>query len=537
MKQPPEPTRTAGARLRGVVRTYAPLVPFACLPAVTALLSQAASVPTDPWVAMRALLVSLGGVVLVAVIAKVAGCRPHAAVAATASALTAASLYPAVRALFAPLGLVQDYFWLAAGYSAVIATLAFAVLRAPGHRVAALFDTARAVAAVVVLWAIGVLVYVYAYVPARALRDDAPDPLAAVNQAHSVTRPDVYHVIFDGFGRPDVLLDDYGLDLSPFTAQLRDRGFEVDARIGFANYPQTYLSVASMLNGRYLEELAARMGGRHSRLPLHELIERSAVVTAFKRLGYEVHWAGSIYSATRRHPLADHCECDYPLIGEFESTVLQLTPLRDLFTFGLDYRPHRRKLERSMRALETIAPGPAPRFVFAHVLAPHPPFVFDADGRSVYPRRLFSFDDGERFRGSRQEYVAGYRAQASYVVARALRMVDRFLAAAREGGRDAVIVVHGDHGPRSRFDATDPRGTDAAESLPVLLAIRWAPGGAAQPPVRSLVNVYRAFFSRYFRAEISPLPDRAFVSSFTAPYEFVEVPAAALERDGPAAAR
>jgi hypothetical protein len=89
--------------------------------------------------------------------------------------------------------------------------------------------------------------------------------------------------------------------------------------------------------------------------------------------------------------------------------------------------------------------------------------------------------------------------------------------------RDPLIILHGDHGPRREFDADDADGTDASESLPVFLAIRWPRSSRSGRPVRSLVNVYREVFSRYFGASLELLPDRGFVSSFREPFRFVEV--------------
>ena len=53
------------------------------------------------------------------------------------------------------------------------------------------------------------------------------DELRALAGVVPAQRPDVYHVIVDGFGRPDVLRDRYELDLSDFVRSLTARGFEV----------------------------------------------------------------------------------------------------------------------------------------------------------------------------------------------------------------------------------------------------------------------------------------------------------------------
>ena len=105
-------------------------------------------------------------------------------------------------------------------------------------------------------------------------------------------------------------------------------------------------------------------------------------------------------------------------------------------------------------------------------------------------------------------------------------------------GRDAVVIVHGDHGPRARFDAKDASRTDPRESLPVLLAIRWPDTSTgSQPPVLSLVNVYRELFRRYFDSRVTLLPDHAFVSSFRAPYRFIAVAPSLLQADFRSASR
>jgi len=57
-----------------------------------------------------------------------------------------------------------------------------------------------------------------------------------------------------------------------------------------------------------------------------------------------------------------------------------------------------------------------------------------------------------------------------------------------------VIIIHGDHGPRSHWDVDHAGNTDASESLPIFLAIRWLGTGTTPGvPVTSLVNVYREF--------------------------------------------
>jgi len=284
---------------------------------------------------------------------------------------------------------------------------------------------------------------------------------------------------------------------------------------------QTALSLASMLNGVYIELPVPP--GETSRQPLFEMIQRSSVIRALKGRGYAFDFIGSIYLLTSEHPLADACYCGYPLFGEFESTAAKATPLSAIGFAGLDYRAHRRKIADAFARLEALPARTGPRYVLAHIMSPHPPFVWDSQSREVHPAGAFSLNDGTAYRGSRADYLKGYSEQERYVAERLKAVAERLERESRRLGRDAVIIIHGDHGPRQLWDVVDATKTDGSESLPVLLAIRWAGTGHATPAPRSLVNVYRALFNRYFDQAIPLLPDRGFVSSFSKPYDFIEV--------------
>ena len=77
---------------------------------------------------------------------------------------------------------------------------------------------------------------------------------------------DIYYIVLDGFGRPDILQSHYGLDVTNFVAFLTARGFTVPP-LAQSNYSQTFLSLASTLNLTYLDRLAETMGPSNPRPP------------------------------------------------------------------------------------------------------------------------------------------------------------------------------------------------------------------------------------------------------------------------------
>ncbi len=66
------------------------------------------------------------------------------------------------------------------------------------------------------------------------------------------TRPDIYYIILDGYGRTEVLRKDFDFDNSSFVQALTDRGFYV-AICSQSNYAYTLPSLGSSLNLDYLD--------------------------------------------------------------------------------------------------------------------------------------------------------------------------------------------------------------------------------------------------------------------------------------------
>jgi hypothetical protein len=389
-------------------------------------------------------------------------------------------------------------------------------------------------------WNVGacVLLAVHAYAMMPVLRssepwrDAADDLIAGVAGSGAPRldgpRPDIYHIVLDGFGRPDVLKELYGLDLDPFVAALESRGFAVPPS-GRSNYAQTYLSLASSLNLSYLDPIASDLRGTADRRVLAYLIQHNALMTLARRAGYGITAIGSNYSATMRLENADTCLCEQYGLGETALAILELTPLGALPLDRWTYAAHRRKLTAAFAHLERATDASRPTMVFAHVIAPHPPFVFEADGgRRSDAGRTFSFRDGSHYAGSSAEYVAGYREQTRFLASKVLAAVDAILS---RPGPAPVIVLHGDHGPASTWNWDHLHEANVRERLSIFSAYYFPDDNPPDLPAQlSPVNGLRILANRYFGTGLPALPERAFASTWPRPYDLMPV---ALDDHGP----
>ena len=234
---------------------------------------------------------------------------------------------------------------------------------------------------------------------------------APLRDQRAVTAParDIYYIILDAMGRADTLQRIYGLDLGPFVADLKASGFQVvdHAR---SNYAHTVLSFPSFLNLAYLDPVASAVGAKSgNRDALEFLIQHNAMMRLAKRAGYQVVGLGTDFAATKQFDEADVCVCQQYGLSMFEQTVLAATPLAaaplDQWTYGA----HRARILASLDALEAGMPSAQRQFVFAHILAPHPPFTLHTR-RWLSPPGPAAFQHQRRQRlprAPRTEYRAG----------------------------------------------------------------------------------------------------------------------------------
>ncbi len=378
---------------------------------------------------------------------------------------------------------------------------------------------------------------------------DAPAPSASDTsplvgaRSGAAPLPDIYYVVLDGFGSPAVLERVFEHDASPFVAALEAHGF-VLPEPSRANYPRTVHALASALNFAYLSPAAGRLADvPHGLGPLVHGIRQNKLMRWLAGVGYTTYSFESGYAASELRD-ADHYLARGVLGGAFAREVFAWTAAPDLLRAlgGGPYAEHRARITYVLETLPRLAGLPGPKFVFAHLLAPHPPFVFDAQGDAVANTHAFELYDGNHYltRASRDDYVRGYRAQVAFMSGAIEGVVAGILAASSE---PPIIVLQGDHGPGLGFHHEDLARTDLDERLSILNALL-VPDAALRAEIQrgiTPVNTFRVILADLFpgaveRAGLARVPDRSFYTRDSRPYEFIDV-TNRLERGGEAALR
>jgi hypothetical protein len=344
-----------------------------------------------------------------------------------------------------------------------------------------------------------------------------PAPIPQRTLPPGTSRPDIYYIVLEEYAGERALRRFFGYDNSPFLDFLQRKGFYV-AAASTANYPRTSVSLASSLNMGYLTRDPERVAGEAGSRPL---LKNHAVGSYLKSIGYRYVHLGSWWSPTTANPNAD-VNIKFSGVSEFSTVLYQTTAIYPItqrlgvLAEKLDPRLkeyHREKFQfAQLVETRTI---PSPKFVFAHIMAPHSPYVFDANG---------GFLPSEAVRRGRIKNV--YVDQLAFVNKQVMALVERLLSG--PPGSHPVILIQSDEGPYpgnpSRWSSR-PSLTTLLRKFEILNAF-YFPGRtySGLHPEITPVNEFRAVFREYFDPSLPLLPDRNFVfKDVKHLYQFTEV--------------
>ncbi len=305
--------------------------------------------------------------------------------------------------------------------------------------------------------------------------------------------PDVYFIILDKYARSDALLESfYKYDNSDFIAGLRQLGFWVP-KCSRSNYSFTVMSLSSQLNMAYVEDLT----DEPSLKTTTALIQNNRVHTAFEEIGYTTiafemgfSWGNMKDFDYFFDKIPDNI--DTWSLDPFEILYLRSTLGVLLFEGGTDIGSQvsrsdvERKANRTRVILEVLQDIPklsGPKFVHAHIIPPHRPYIFNADG---------SLNENP----DEVDPIEGYREQVAFIEPRILDVLEAII---ETSDQPPIIVLQGDHGFGKKYVTSN------------LLALYLPENGAkGLSEHMTLINVFPHIFNTYFGTDFDYLPNLSF---------------------------
>ena len=343
--------------------------------------------------------------------------------------------------------------------------------------------------------------------------------------------PDVYYLILDEYARNDALLEYHDFSNHELTEFLENKGFHI-AKNSFANYPMSVQSIPATMNMNYINFLADEIGTEvRNYKPLNEknygLYPNNMVIKNFKEMNYKIITFNTFALHLHENPLSDEtfCHRDKFLLDNRLVDVLART---SIFGYYIERWAEGELRQVTLCAFENFGNAgnvfDEPVFVWAHIMLPHPPWIFGPNGEEITPGKPLLITDNPEFRDSGWEPKIQYVQQVQFANKKTISIVEEIL----EKDSHSIIIIQGDHGTawdiRSN-EWVEPSKEDVYQRLRNFDAI-YFPDEEKRENLdnkRTLINTFRTIFNAYYGSDYELLENKAYWSYNAKPYDYKDV--------------
>lgn len=310
---------------------------------------------------------------------------------------------------------------------------------------------------------------------------------------------DVYLIILDSYSRSDWLAEWSGYDDSEFLDALEEMGFYV-VPCSMSNYSYTIQSMTSELSMTYLQDLDVP----YNNVDMSHALKKNEVRSIFSDMGYEFIFFETGYPWIEMTDADRFIEAEANVSGidDFEILYLKTTSMiipYDMFTkisdsfVDLSTKKFMTRVISVFEHLQQPLDEGKPMFVYAHIVSPHYPPVFSADG---------SINSSWETDG-----LEAYRETYRYIDNEVLTTIAAILENSDE---EPIIILQSDHG----------NGDYGYKNL--ILNAYYLPDGGDESLYTTItpVNTFRVVLNQYFGYELPLLEDLSYYSPDEDRYNF-----------------
>lgn len=345
--------------------------------------------------------------------------------------------------------------------------------------------------------------------------------------------PDIYFIILDQYASLNTIKEEWGYDNSHFEDYLKSNGFFVATKSEH-RYSQTHWNMPTLLNLNYLtgpidKEVFMNFIYNRDKVKTHEkydmlskysesdyiaMMNSNRLVSFLKQRGYKVIILEGIsqhYKSFNLH--GSDIKFSYQDVEESSSQsfrgsafVIELVRKTALLPFYYDESAFNRRyvatkyvFDYLRRDVQTVA---GPKLIYAHIMCPHDPYVFDRDGNFVL------YDDLNKKK--KDGYILpneavnnAYLEQYIYVTKEIKSLVNNHFKKGKPSKK--IFIILNDHGPRPHMEYLQ----DPTQAFKAFNAV-YFPDGDYTKLYENIapVNTLRVVLNKYFGENFEMLEDR-----------------------------
>lgn len=315
------------------------------------------------------------------------------------------------------------------------------------------------------------------------------------NQDIGESKPDIYYFICDAY-TSNASLRAFDFNNVVFKNALHKRGFYITEN-SKSNYPITYPSIASSLNMGYTslekDELL-----RYSQISLLKNFIRTNVLFDFlAKHSYQIVSLSHLFPNTILPPLIRRDRVYYywettksSIYYTFISRVLDMFSSLKESKWNSQFESYAYSTNLPDKIDSVVEHSTGPKFVYAHFMATHPPYVFDSTSKFQ-----FHADD--------KPLATEYIAQVKILNKQLLSIIDRILEKNRS---NSVIIIQADHGSHLL----------SVEETFTIQNNYYFPDQNYEELYQSItpVNSFRIILNKYFNQDLPILEDKTIRVSY-----------------------
>ena len=330
-----------------------------------------------------------------------------------------------------------------------------------------------------------------------------------LENSKSNIKPNIYFILLDEYTDNEILKKIYDFDNYEFLSKLEQRGFHIPSKI-YTNYATSPLVLSAILNMNYVHDkiTVPTMDDKN------ELFNNNQIMRILKSLDYKIITMSFFHG----YPdIADYHLCSPKLfVTQFHTTLLETSLWNPFSTLFINSgQPQRDIINCNFSELSNLHNQfDSPFFVYAHLLSPHPPYLFGPNGESVNPEFL---SIGANSWNDKSAYVD----QLQYVNKKVIETIDKILL---ENESPPIIIIQGDHGTPTQLGGGGLRWNNIDNDS---IIERMSIFNAFYFPVifdgLTPVNSFRLVLNTQLNGNYELLEDRMYFSSYQDMLNFTDV--------------
>ena len=321
--------------------------------------------------------------------------------------------------------------------------------------------------------------------------------------------PDVYYIVLDGYTSSSSLKKFLNYDNQEFVSYLTNKGFNVNHK-SYSNYENTDPSMISTLNMRYVYDEDTQ----EFHVP-EKMYTENVVMQNFKSAGYKIVTLpapllnlSNVMGSSQLFDL-ELCKRNQYI----DSELLSMTMKTSILVLAVEKWEEHKLREATLCNFSELPKQhqkfDKPIFVYAHMLIPHPPYLFGSEGEpvsSVRPEGLESWENKE-----------GYINEVKFANKKIKQVVDELLT---DLENPPIIIIQSDHG--SHFDiepgcclADGKPSNENIEQMMSNFSAYYLPGieKNLSYDVITPVNTFRIIFNSYFNTDYDLLENKMYLNN------------------------